>query len=287
MQLKSILYTFIVFVSFNSCSFLDNDSYNPAYLVFDEAIITTKTGEGDPIANIKSVWVYADGQLLGIFPIPGKVPIIPTGSEMEILISAGVNENADLSSGIEYPFFNRIILNRNFSQGQELNVDLNFTYKSDLKFDIVEGFESSFQVFTKDIDGNSETRISNTTIDKVSGARSGIVTLNNSNRDFEVTTENYFNNNLNLKGSVFLEFDYKCDENILVGTEILQNQLLTTAYKVILVQTDDWKRAYINLTDEISDPNTALYKVILGAGYESTNGEDSELYFDNIKLIHF
>lgn len=287
MSVRFVLFVFSITILTNACSFLDNDSYDPAYLVFDEAMLTTKSNEGDAVHDIRSVWVFADGNFIGVFPIPGKVPVIPTGKDVEILISAGVRENAEINSAIEYPFMNRVAKTLKLEEGKEYPVELNFSYRPEAKFDLVEGFESSFQFFTEDLDGNTETRFSSTTTDKVSGLKSGMVTLNNSNKDFEVSTQNFFNNNLNLKGSVFLEFDYKCEESLLVGTELDQGSFVVSQYKVILVSTDGWKRAYINLSNEISNLNTLKYRVIFGAGYQSTDGEDSEIYLDNIKLIHF
>lgn len=287
MFLRIVLFVFSLTILPDACSFLDNESYDPAYLVFSEAKLTTKSNEGDPVHDIRSVWVYADGNFIGVFPIPGKVPVIPTGKDVEILVSAAVRENAEINSAIEYPFMNRVAKTLKLEGGKEYAIDLSFSYRSEAKFDIVEGFESSFQFFTQDLDGNTETRFSTTAVDKVSGLKSGVVTLNNSNKDFEVSTQNFFDNNLNLKGAVFLEFDYKCEENLLVGTELDEGSLVVTQYKVILVNTDGWKRAYINLSNEISSLNTLKYRVIFGAGYQSTDGEDSEIYLDNIKLIHF
>ena len=287
MSLRIVLFVFSITLLLDACSFLDNESYTPAYLVFDEAILTTKINEGDAVHDIRSVWVFADGNFIGVFPIPGKVPIIPTGKDVEILVSAGVRENAEINSGIEYPFMNRVAKTLKLEEGKEYPMELNFSYRDECKFDLVEGFETSFQYFTDDIDGNTETRFTSTTVDKVSGLKSGLVNLNNSNKDFEVTTQNFFDNDLNLKGSVFLEFDYKCEENLLVGVELDEGSFIVTQYKVILVPTDGWKRAYINLSDEISSLNTLKYRVIFGAGYQSTDGEDSEIYLDNIKLIHF
>lgn len=287
MHLNKIIAFIAILLCFNSCSLFDNDSFNPAYLILENPALSTRSNEGDPVHDIKDVWVFIDGKLLGIFPLPAKVPVITTGKEMNILISAGVKENGDINSSFEYPFMTRIEKNVVLNEGKEEKIPLNFSYKTDIKFDIVEGFETSFQQFTQDIDGNTETRFSFTTEDKVSGQKSGIVTLNNSNKDFEVTTVNYFNNSQNAKGSVFLEFDYKCDENLLIGTDVIENQTQFTSYKVILSKTTEWKRAYINFSDEISNPNTDFYRVMFGAGYERIDNVDSKIYLDNIKLIHF
>ncbi|MBK8112839.1 MAG: hypothetical protein IPK46_22340 [Saprospiraceae bacterium] len=76
----------------------------PAYLLLSDPAITVRSDEGAPVSSIQDAWVIVDGQLLGVFPLPAKVPVIPTGKEMSIQINAGIKENADRNISAEYPF---------------------------------------------------------------------------------------------------------------------------------------------------------------------------------------
>ncbi|MBK7223108.1 MAG: hypothetical protein IPH94_17880 [Saprospiraceae bacterium] len=61
---------FILF--FSACTFSDNDSYTPAYLLLSDPAITVRPDEGAPVSSIQDAWVIVDGQLLGVFHYPPR-----------------------------------------------------------------------------------------------------------------------------------------------------------------------------------------------------------------------
>jgi hypothetical protein len=279
---------FLLLLSFlSACTFTENDSIEPAYLILQNPSLTTKSSEGDNSHNIKYAWVIIDGQLLGVFPLPAKVPIIPTSAEMDIQINAGVNQDGDPNNSVEYPFFNPIKKTMKIESNEEYDISLKFTYKSDLVFDFIEGFENNTHILDNDIDENTNTRINLTGKDKVSGNSAGIIVLDNANTDGEVSCIPFFDNKLNKLGNVFLEFDYKSDESIFVGSEVEINNSSKQSYSAIVPKSTKWTRAYVNLTQDISRNTVSRYRVILGSTRIEKSNPQSEIYFDNVKLVHF
>ncbi len=281
------LYFLTLFSVLTACTFTENESIEPAYLILDEATLTTKSSEGAAIHKIRYAWVILDGQLLGNFPLPAKVPIIPSGKEMEIQINAGVNFNGDVNSSVEYPFFNPVKKTLIPKPKEEYKIALNYSYVSDIVFDFIEDFENSTHIFDNDIDENPATRINLTSKDKVSGNKSGMLILTNESPDGEFSSIPFFEGKNNKLGNAFLEFDYKSDEPIYIGAELVFKSSSTQSYSVNLKKTDQWVHVYINLTKEISQNTVLKYRVIMGSTKLNSDLPQSEVYFDNVKLVHF
>ncbi len=280
--------TFFLLLSFvSACTFTDNDSFEPAFLLLDNATLATNSNEGVARHNIKYAWVIIEGQLIGIFPLPAKVPIITTSKEMNIQINAGVNLNGELNSSVEYPFFNPIKKTLLLEPNKEYKIDLNYTYNSDAVFDFVEDFENSTHLFDNDIDGNTKTRINFSDKEKTGGKQSGLLILDNENKDGEFSTIPFFEGKNNKLGNVYLEFDYKSDESVFVGTELNFKNSSKQSYSSSLRKSSTWTRAYVNLSKDISQNTVLQYRVIIGASKFDLNKDQSEIFFDNVKLVHF
>lgn len=280
-------YGVFLFIFFTSCTFSDKETYEPAYLLLEDPQISVRTDEGAPVNGIQDAWIIVDGKLIGVFPLPAKVPIITTGAEMQIQINAGVKENADRNISVEYPFYSPLLTSLTLEPGKSYSIPLNYQYKDETYFDFTEGFETSLHLLTYDLDGNTETRLSITNEDAVFGNKSGLVKLSKDNDDAEFTTESFISNANNKRGAVYLEFDYKSEEVIYVGTQVNTQGSEILQYKVLLLPSETWKRAYINLTDEISSPNVVDYRPVFRVLYENKENEFSKTYIDNVKLVHF
>jgi hypothetical protein len=268
-----------------SCAITDQDSYEPAYLILGEASIATKPSQGASCSSIKDAWVVVNGQLLGVFPLPAKVPIITTGKPVEIQINAGVKENADRNISVEYPFFKPISKTLDLQPNKSFTIDTKFEYKENVIFDFIEDFESNTTLLSEDIDKNTNTKIAISSKDKSKGLHSGLILLDKTNKDAEVSTSIFYTNTN--KGNIYVEFDYKNQENIAVGAEVVRSGSIITEYKVLLTKSTEWKRAYINLSDKIAVPQVSGYRLLIGSSYENIGNNPSEIYIDNVKLIHF
>jgi hypothetical protein len=282
---------YLVFLSFLtlSCSIFDNDNPDVAFINVDSPVMNTNVvKEGLPTHSIKHAWATINNNLIGVFPIPGKVPAILNGNNTNLQINWGVNDSGDKESSIEYPFFEPIKLDVSLTPNQNYILPSKVTYVKNAVFDVVESFESNSQAFTKDLDENVNSKLVLTTKDKLSGDKSGLIALDEKNNVVEFTTFNYFSAANNKKGALWLEFDYKSEEDLFIGYDISTANAFITEYKIGLRPTPTWKRAYIDLTKELSDSRVKEYRVAFKAAYTGAKGKAvTEIYLDNIKLIHF
>jgi hypothetical protein len=285
-MLKNSTIFILILFFINSCTFTDNDSFEPAYLILESPSLTTQSSEGPALQNITDAWVIVDGQLIGVFPLPAKVPVIPTGLLMEIQINAGVKQSANINSSVEYPFFNPFITQLKLESNKDFKIDMNFKYKPALIFDFIEGFENNSHILDNDVDGNPATRLNISDKDKSFGKKCGLLELDIENPDGEVASIPFYQNKNNKKGSVFLEFDYKSDVNLFVGSEVISSTSVQR-YSSEIPASNVWKRAYVDLTKEISLNNVTEYRPLIGSTITSTSLTKALVYLDNVKLVHF
>jgi hypothetical protein len=92
---------------------------------------------------------------------------------------------------------------------------------------------------------------------------------------------------------VFLEMNFKCNTEFTVGIYPVTGSFINGVPIVNFFSTEDnqgkmqWKKAYVSLKEDINNPEYAgaTFRIFFNA---QTNGEgEKQLFFDNLKLIHF
>ena len=269
----------------SACVFTSEESSNFGFIELGVPSLEVTPFSGKPSQAINNIWVYVDDQALGVYPIPSKVPVEIKKDVANFKIRAGVKPNGNSSASIEYPFFDEILLSTPLEAYETKPILLAFKYKTETVFDINEDFEVG-NTFTTDVDGNDKTLLKREKISSPFGDYAGHIELTSENNAIEVTHFTSFSNAKNKKGSVFLEFDYKCDDNFFVGTILQKGNTLIKAYKILVTSSNEWNRFYVDLTEEISKSDVETYKVVFSSTL--TNGRStSSVFLDNLKLIHF
>lgn len=281
------VFPFILIFFMASCGLQDNLAPVPAYIVLKDPKVEVFSLGGGNTHKITDVWVYADGQLQGIFPLPAKVPVIATGKEAEIILLAGIRKNGILDSPAFYPFYKSITRKVVLDELKEINIPLIFTYAPDAKFDVIADFEQTNQ-FNFDLDKNPATKIELTTEDAASGSGSGKITLDKNVVVTEIATDETYNKLSLISGNAYIELDYKGECEIGVGLVTFDdfNPAGLLSYKVVLVPRQNWNKVYIDITEELSSPRLKSYK--LAFGFTMPTGKDSAVtYIDNVKLVRY
>lgn len=280
---RCTLFAALLFVA--GCSFFDSDSRQPAYLQIDSATITTTIPQGGDSHGIEDVWVYVDGQIIGVYPLPATVPIIPTGSTQEVRLVAGVKENGVNSGSKEYPFYEPISESIDFVAGETVTRSLTYRYIEDAVFDFVDGFEGN-TLLDLDFDEN-ETDIQLSTDEAKTGSYSCKFVVNSEDREMVVTSVNSVPEERSKGGAIYLELDYKGDQALLIGVLTEERGTLEERYIFATRPTNEWTRFYIDLTGTISNDIVKSYRVLLGVGYENTSVTEGTVYVDNLRFVHF
>jgi hypothetical protein len=278
---------FFILLLFSSCGLNDTETPVPTYLILKDPKVDVLTLPGGTTHKITDIWVYADGQLQGIFPLPAKVPVISTGEKSEIILLAGIRKNGIFDSPAFYPFYKSIRQEVILEPLKEISIPLVFTYAQDAKFDIIADFEQ-VNPMTFDLDNDPATNLEITSDVAASGQKCGKITLPGPGATLEIATTETFNKLSLISGNAYIELDYKGECEIGIGLvtfdDISPNGQLS--YKVVVVPRDNWNKVYIDITEELSRPRLTSYKLALG--FTVPLGKESAVaYIDNVKLVRF
>jgi hypothetical protein len=286
--MKNLLYCVLLCtIAFSACNKSEDV---PSYIYIKPFTLSTNAAsEGVNTSKITEAWVYANGNPLGAYKIPGEVPIPATGN-VELTIYAGVRNNGGSATPAIYFHYKRFDITMDLKAGKLDTISPSTSYEKDLTFAWLEDFETKNSL-NYDADTDPLNNFQTTKQDVKYGAICGLFQVNDSSQTVSVTTKDA------LKGipsnqRVYLEVDYK-------GTANFQVQLVgntATTSKPLEVATfrgrDDWNKAYVNFRFKDYNPTEYLsYNFIFAADIpRDDNGKPTmnaaELRIDNIKLIY-
>lgn len=286
---------FLAISIFSSC---DSDEQIPSYVYIPSIELETDATQGDNSHDIVDGWVYCDNILIGVFELPVRVPILASG-EHTITVVPGIKKNGLFDQRITYPFYSP------FEEKIELvptaidTIRPVIRYRTNVTFSWLEDFEDN--AISVEKSGSNTTTdsmfIANDPVhvynyDGIENKYSGQVNIPSEFQIFENATVQLYE--LPRKGvDVFLELNFKCNTEFTVGVYPVTGSFINGVPVVNFYSTEDnqgemqWKKAYVSLKEDINNPeyNGATFRVFFNA---QTNGEgEKQLFFDNLKLIHF
>lgn len=264
----------ITFVTIISCEKANIDEI-PCYININDIEL-----EENITNNITDAWVYIDDNLQGVYELPANFPVLVEGKH-KLRIKAGIKDNGIASTRIIYPFYKSFIIEeQEFTQRSTLYITPKVKYLENINLD--ENLE--------DFDGNglnleTDSSFSIDNINPVDGSY-GVMMLSDSILSTEVTTDKL--EDLPQGGNpIYLEIDYKCNTQFLVGvyikfpqTGILQKDLLWVNPK------EEWNKIYINLESTITEAVNAEYFKVFVAMQRDFTVDTNTICFDNLKIVY-
>lgn len=241
------------------------------------------------------VWITVDGEKLGIWELPCKVPVLNTGT-VSVDLQPGIEMNGMSTTCPEYPFVTTYKTSVFLEKGVETVIKPRFQYyKTNLYFPLVENFESAGTVFAP-TDTTTHLYVQKITDEDLIyhnpddpadvNTCSGYIQLKDSVSSFEIASDY-----LKLPGngkSVFLELNYKCDHDLYAGLIVKQSTSIPSHESLVVMRATKgaWKKIYINLTLAVSRNTTAEgFKIVFSGG--TNGGQDvANYYFDNIRVMY-
>lgn len=288
-----ILLIFSTFL-FESCYKFSGQQTIPAYLKIDSVYIQTNySQEGTNSQKITDVWVYLNKDLVGVFELPALFPVLAEGIN-DLEIRPGIWLNGIQSTRVPYPFYTPIVYSEFdfFPDSVQDLGNLQTTYYDNLEFAWMEDFELA---------GNTlvETSASDTVIKQTTPANnpeafispnskhSGLISLTDAKPVYSAASQNSFELPEIQNDPVLLELNFKSDNLFYVGLLMNLSSGIKKVPLLIMNQSEDWNKIYINLGPNIAlnAANATNYKVYFEAGLESGK-EEAKIYLDNIKLIY-
>lgn len=267
------------------CQLNDNDRPIPSYIYVSDPIVLAPGTINTPDShNITDVWVIADGQLLGIFPLPAYIPVEVTGKEIQIDIRGGIRNNGMNENSVEYAFFEPVLFSYTPQALDTMAVPLVFRYRDNIKMPINESFEGNVR-FNTNLNPNNPVNVIITTADARTGSQSGLIELTPENNFIELASNDFVRKEDHARGRSYVEFDYKGDDEIAVGVVKVLRGNLDVQYVLFVPGKKDWNRIYVDVTNVLSPHDFDVYYIVLGVT-KLTNSAVSRTYIDNVRHVH-
>ena len=282
-RLKFYIFLFVIGVIFFSCSKENFEAKIPAYISVPSISLTTDYAkEGSASSNITDAWVFVNDDLVGVYELPATFPVLKDGN-VSVKIFAGIRDNGISASRVRYLLYDSHVEQVNLIAGDTTEIVATVQYNTDANFSWLEDFEGASTSFL--YTSGSDTVFNKQSSIVKEGQFAGQVYLEDEMDFFEATSVSL--TTLPVGGTVYLEMDFKTNENLLVGVYLDSEQFAF----ITLNPTEDWKKIYINLEDVIkSRTNTSAIKIFIGIKeengtvFQTTN---PQVYLDNIKLVHY
>lgn len=276
-NVKNYILLLVILFTYVSCSKDDLEAEVPSYISIEKFSLSTNySTEGTNSHNITDAWVYIDNDLVGVFELPAKFPVLKDGN-VKLDVYPGIKENGISERRVKYLFYEAYSQQVTLEKNKTLAVTPTTKYTSGTNFYWMEDFESASLPFL--YNAISDTIVYKTSNDVFEGLYSGKVSLIPGMDFFECYTPIFTTLPRNGK-TIFMELNFKCNQPVLVGLYADSDQIgvfyLNTA--------TTWKKIYLNFTEPISTRSNAdEYKIFFGFQY---NVYYPEFAFDNLKIVH-
>lgn len=269
----------------SGCDSLDKAEPTPSYIYISSVELASKPFFGTTSQDFTEVYAYIDGNLLGAFPIPGLIPVLATGDHTFSLF-AGVHMNGIKSSAEVYPVLEKYEVPIKLEAGKIDTISPVLHYRADVSIGLLEDFEGVANIFTAKLQGDGVIK-DNT--DVFEGNYSGALKLDTIKPLIEVGTVDI---SLPKDGRrIYLELHYKNDVDFIVGIKAFNtaNDGITE-YIIGLKPSTEWKKVYVDITDQVLVYDYSYYKILIETGlpidgntYKVLTGK---VLIDNFKVLY-
>lgn len=291
-----LLTCFFLMLSASSCDLINPEEEIPSYIWIAPFEVQANTGtQGSASAKITEVWVSVDGTFFGVYPLPAKIPILKTGNS-KIKLEAGVKDNGISTTPEIYPFFQALEYNITLKANEIDSIRPNATYRSGIRFALLENFENNSHVFQTLVTGNESNRMSITNEGAFEGSGSGLIQLSTQYPAVELATRNTYSGLLAKGTAVYLELNYKAEVPLLVGVIAYKAGNLNAGGQILYAAgfnpSENWNKIYFNLSRVVADSKLDEYQIILKTEIPKNadgtiNRSNAKIWLDNVKLVHF
>jgi hypothetical protein len=253
----------------------------PAYIHIPAFKTEANVVQGTSAQKITDVWVYVNGQINGVFPLPATVPIVELGKQ-DITLFGGIRNNGTRSNPVIYPFMNDFRISKDLIANKLDTIKPTLTYLDRAKFWIVDDFESS-NGFNVNRDNNNALAFN--IVPNGFEGKCLEANIDKSNPRIEKASKVTAQLADNAE-NIYLEMHYKSEALLsvgIIGFNAATPQGIVT-YKITLKPNQEWNKIYINLTNEAKTLQMKDFKIVF-EGILAENTSSAKIQIDNVKLI--
>jgi hypothetical protein len=261
---------------------------DPLYVEVNQLRMITSEEQGTDRHNFNEVWAYANGNYIGAFQMPAKIPVLGEG---ETLLSffPGYRLYGLADFPDNYPFGLRYDTLVDLSQTPTfLPIEPLVRINPLAKVRLSENFESG-NSFTFKFTQENTTNLSIYEGDAFDGSRCGRAILTKENFLLQQGNSVVIND-FPINGvPAMVEVSYKSDVPLGIGIMGYYPSGDDLRFvKVIMFPRSEWNRVYVPIEDELRELRFTGIRVLIEAAYDfSSDKEEQEVLVDEIKFIHF
>lgn len=287
MMKRSVLYCLLPILA--GCSlFYQKDKGEPSYIHIPAIdLVTNPAQEGTNSHNIRDVWVFIDGNVQGVYPLPTTFPVLREGT-VTLRMNAGIAVNGISATRSIYPFYRQIDTTITLVKGRTDTLRPVVSYNSQITFGYMEDFES--QGFSLRTTGRSDTSFLPRQTLAPGEAFEGVgamgFAVDNRASAFWCETIQAFSFPGGGGRAVFLELNYRNNIPFDVGLQIIEadGQFIDQPLVTLAASGSTWRKQYINFTPFIQGRSGVTYRVIFNARHTG-GAEPGRVFVDNLKLL--
>ncbi len=285
--MKNTIFLLGIFFLFGGCI---KNNPNPSWLEVNSWVLEANPDSQYPVGelthNFSDAWVYVDDEVIGVFEVPFKIPILKEGP-VNIKIYPTVRNNGIAATKKIYPFVEVYEIDATLTPNQTLTLNPNTRYKSFTQFWLEEFEDAAVKIENDPVSSTNLIKGNDPNILQW-GNFYGEVSLN----EIDSVWIGYSESLVLPKGKeVYLEIDYYNTNNVITGVLGISSTEIKNNRNIRLNDQDPadvkWKKTYIDLKEIISNsPNAEYFKQSFEA-FLDEGKSSSFIIFDNIKVVRF
>lgn len=290
--MKIIIQLLLLALVFSACT---KNNPDPSWLEINawdlQANAASVNPTGELTSSINDAWVYVDNELIGVFEVPCRIPILKSGT-FDVKIFPTVLNNGISATKKIYPFLEPYETSITLVENETSTVSPTTRYYSTLKFWIEDFEDLGNQIEDDPTSLTSMVGVNDPIMIATNGTKIGRVSLNTTDSTWIGYTESATGLNLPRGADVYLEIDYYSTNDLVTGLLAINSTSAPIDNPNIQMNAQDeadieWKKIYIELREIITgSPQADYFEISFGALLD--NGDATgEINIDNIKVLYF
>lgn len=286
-------YRYLLFIGLLLSACVKNNS-DPAWLEVTEWTLEANPAlngeEGQLTHKLTDAWVYVNEQLIGVFEVPFKIPILTEGLA-NIRLYPTIRVNGVAATKMRNEHLVAFDATGTFIKNETLTIAPKTHYKDDVNF-WIEDFEDINVRLTDDPNTSSASlTLANDTLKWFNGNYYGKVVLNTQDSIWVAYTNQDQQLSIPKNKQAMLEIDY-CNSVPFTNYLLFVNSNGTNENPMVTMNPSPltalrWKKMYILLSEVITaGPNNTNYVQAFRAFYDPAVANNF-LLIDNIKVVYF
>lgn len=249
--------------------------------------------QGELNHSITDAWVFIDNRFIGVFEVPFKIPLLESGTNMEITLYPTIRNNGISATKKIYPFYEPLIIQGDLVQNQTLTINPTTYYRDNCDITLWEFEDDANDGIEETVNSPATLFVDNdpAILGPYNGGGFGQVNFDATNNRWQATTAGLMTDIPQQGAEVYMEIDYYNTLDIVTGVVAHNN---STASGNVNVQINDqdpstiqWKKIYCDLKTIVSGSIDANGFQLSFDALLPDSLSSAQINIDNIKLVHF